>query len=162
MKRLFKFLHEVGTVGMMGAVAAQLIMAVHAQGLPDLEYAAVRQSILLVSEWLLLPSLCVVLLSGLWAMAAHSPYHNADWAWIKLGMTALVLEGTLIAVQGPAKQAAELSLRIAAGEAELGAQLQDALRHEQGGAVVVLLLATANIVLAVWRPRFRVRGAKGA
>lgn len=160
LKRLFKFLHEVGTVGMMGAVAAQLVMAVNAEGLPDLEYAAIRQSILLVSQWLLLPSLGLVLLSGLWAMAAHRPYHSADWAWIKLGMTVLVLEGTLIAVQGPARQAAELSARIAAGEPQLVTQLQQVLRHEQGGALVVLLLATANIVLAVWRPRFRVPASK--
>lgn len=156
MKRLFKFLHEVGTVGMMGAIAAQLVMAVHAEGLPAVEYAAVRQAILLISQWILLPSLGVVLLSGLWAMAAHPPYHGADWAWIKLGMTVLVLEGTLIAVQGPAQVAAELSARIAAGEPELLPRLQEVLRHEQGGAVIVLLMATANIVLAVWRPRWRV------
>lgn len=147
---------------MMGAVAAQLIMALHAEGLPADEYAAIRQSILFISQWLLLPSLGITLLSGFWAMAAHAPYHSADWAWIKLGMTVLVLEGSLISVQGPAKKAAELSARIAAGETELTATLQDVLRHELGGTIVVLVLATANIVLAVWRPRFRVRGAKEA
>ncbi|MFO0635353.1 MAG: hypothetical protein U0168_21100 [Nannocystaceae bacterium] len=50
-----------------------------------------------------MPSLLVVLVSGLCAIAVHHPFHNAGWAWLKAATTLLVLEGTLVAVQGPAQ-----------------------------------------------------------
>ncbi|MBK6922518.1 MAG: DUF2269 family protein [Deltaproteobacteria bacterium] len=83
MRRTLKFLHEVGSAGLMGAVAAQAILSFAADGRGPLEYAAMRHAILLVSQWLLVPSLLVVLVSGLAAIAAHHPFQNAGWAWMK-------------------------------------------------------------------------------
>lgn len=141
----------------MGAVAAQAILSFHADGLPASEYATMRHAILLISEWLLLPSLLVVLASGLFAMALHHPFHNAGWAWIKAATTVLILEGTLVAVQGPARTAAEVSAEIAAGDPSNAALLDDIVRHERGGLGVIAFLSVVNIALAVWRPRFRRR-----
>ena len=56
MKKTLKFLHEVGTVGVTGAVAAQFILSHTADGLPLDEYVAARQQILLLTKWLLLPA----------------------------------------------------------------------------------------------------------
>ncbi len=157
MRRTLKFLHEVGGAGLMGAVAAQAILSFAADGRGPLEYAAMRHAILLISEWLLIPSLLVVLVSGLASIAAHHPFQKAGWAWIKLLTTVLVLEGTLVAVQGPAQEAAAISAQIAAGDTTHAADLPAVIRHERGGLGVVTLLSLANIALAVWRPRWRRR-----
>lgn len=155
MKRFLKLAHEVGGVGLMGAVLTQMILSYGAEGLPPVEYATMRYAIVLVSEWLLLPSLLVVLMSGLFAMAIHHPFHNAGWVWAKAATTVLVFEGTLVAVQGPARTAAEVAAEIAAGDPSSAALMDDILRHERGGLWVVLVLSLFNIALAVWRPRFK-------
>lgn len=160
MKRWLKLAHELGGVGLLGAVAAHAILSFHADGLPAAEYATMRHAILLLSEWLLLPSLLVVLASGLFSMALHPPFHNAGWAWIKAATTVLILEGTLVAVQGPARTAAEVSAEIAAGDSANAALLDDIVRHERGGLGVIAFLSVANIALAVWRPRFRRRATE--
>lgn len=157
MKRTLKFLHEVGTVGVMGAVAAQIVLASIGPNLPAAEHAVLRQGILALARWLLLPSLGLVLLSGVFAMAVHKPFHNADWAWVKALMTPLVLEGTFIAVEGPARAAAKLSKRVAEGDEAAEAALANTLGHEWWGLWIVMLLFAAQIVLAVYRPRLRPR-----
>lgn len=154
-----KFLHEVGTAGFAGAACAQLVLSLEAEGLPPIEHATMRHAILLVSEWMLLPSLLIVLVSGLFAMAAHTAYLGAGWAWIKAALTVLVLEGTLFSVQGPAQTAAEVSAEIAAGDVSSAEILPRVVRHERGGLGVILLLSVVNIALAVWRPRLRRRRA---
>jgi hypothetical protein len=160
MKRLIKFLHEVGTVGLMGAVLAQMIMSYGAEGLDPVQFATMRHAILLVSEWLLLPSLLVVLVSGLLAMVARPTYSSQGWALLKLAMTVLVMEGTLFAVQGPAQTAATISQEIAAGNLANADSLPHIVRHERGGLLVILVLSLANIALAVWRPRFARRASQ--
>lgn len=157
-----KFLHEVGTVGFAGAVCAQLVLSLAADGRPPVEYAVMRSAILLVSEWMLLPSLLLVLLSGLLAMVAHTAYLSAGWAWIKAVLTVLVLEGTLFSVQGPAQTAAAISAKIAAGDESSAHILPRVVRHERGGLGVLLFLSVVNVALAVWRPRSRRRRAAEA
>ena len=66
-RRIFKALHELGAVGVMGSFAAFLVLVATA---PDpaeslAGYAAVRNGIAAVSRWVLVPSLLLVLCSGL-------------------------------------------------------------------------------------------------
>ncbi|MEQ9500458.1 MAG: hypothetical protein RIT81_26525 [Deltaproteobacteria bacterium] len=157
MKRLLKFLHEIGTVGLMGAIAAQIILSIAALDLPDAEYATYREAIHVVSKFLLLPSLGLVLFTGLLAIAVHPPYHNAGWAWIKALLTVAVLEGTLGGIQGPAREAATLARRIAEGDESARAAIGHVLRHESGALWMIMFLSVVNIALAVWRPKLRRR-----
>ena len=139
----------------MGSVAAQLILAVTAYDLAPDKHAVVRWGIFTLSQWLLLPSLVLVLLSGLATFGLHRAFHDAPWAWMKAVLTVAVLEGTLVAVQGPARRAAELSQKLADGEPTVAAALDEALRHERGGLWVIMGLCALNIGLAIWRPKFR-------
>jgi len=159
-RRLLKFLHEIGTVGLMGAAATQLVLTYRGDGLGPQQLALLRSVIVEITEWVLLPSLLVVLASGLFAMAMHDPYIRAPWALIKAALTVLVLEGTLFSVQGPAQTAAQITAEIAAGDLTHASALPNVLRHERGGLWVLMFLCVVNVALAVWRPKFRRRKKK--
>jgi len=150
--RLIKILHEIGAAGVMGAFAACLVLVMRGPAQPLVAYAAVRQSIAAISQWLLLPSLALVLISGLLSIAVNRAFHNAAWAWIKALLGISVFEGTLVTINASARRAAELATLAANGHAD-PAQLAQVLRTERGGLWLLLALSLVNIVLAVWRPR---------
>jgi hypothetical protein len=100
----------------------------------------------------LLPSLVIVLLSGLLAIAATSAFHNAAWAWVKALLGLSVFEGTLVTINASARRAAELAAMTASGQGD-AVQLAQTMRPEWGGLWLMLALSLVNIVLAVWRPR---------
>lgn len=152
-RRLIKLLHEIGGVGVIGAFAACLVLIITSRGEPPAAYAVTRQHILDLCRLLLLPSLALVVLSGLISIAVNEAYKNAGWAWVKALSGISLFEGTLLTVVGSARKAAELSAQAAAGGGD-PEQLAQVLRTEWGGLWVLLVVALANIVLAIWRPRF--------
>jgi hypothetical protein len=155
LRRLLKLLHEIGAVGVVGSFAACLVLVAGAPA-PSrslIAYAAVRQDIASISRWLLVPSLALVLISGLLAIAANEGYKNAAWAWIKALLGVSMFEGTLLTVGASARRAAELSALAVSGRGD-GAELAQVLHTEWGGLWLLLGLSIVNIILAVWRPRF--------
>ncbi len=158
--RLLKALHEIGAVGVMGSFAACIVLVATAPKEPLIAYAAARQGIAMITQWLLVPSLAIVLISGLLAIAATDAYKDAAWAWLKALLGLSVFEGTLVTVRASARQAAELSALAVAGHPD-AVQLAQVLRTEWGGLWLLMALSVANIVLAVWRPRL-FRRASGA
>ena len=83
LRRLIKISHEIGAIGAMGSFAACLVLVIKGPAQPLVAYAAIRQAIAAISQWLLLPSLALVLVSGLLSIAATRAFHNAAWAWVK-------------------------------------------------------------------------------
>ena len=152
LKRLLKLLHEIGAIGVGGSFASCLVLGLKGPTEPLLAYAAVRQSIAAITQWLLLPSLFVVLASGLLAIAVNRAHHDAAWAWVKALLGISMFEGTLLTVNASARRAAESSALAVSGQGD-AAQLAELLRTERGGLWVLLALSLANIWLAVWRPR---------
>ena len=71
----------------------------------------------------------------------------------KLALGIVVFEGTLIAVQGPAKREAALAAAALLGEVD-PAQLGLTASAEWKSTLVVLGVAIANVVLGVYRPKF--------
>jgi len=53
-----------------------------------------------IATWIFLPSLVLVLITGLMAMAVNPGYHSAGWAWAKLLSGILVFEWGFAAIQG--------------------------------------------------------------
>lgn len=153
LKRLIKALHELGTVGVMGSFAAVIALIVSAPAVGTSEYAAVRHGIATITHWLMVPSLEVVMLSGLVALMLNEGYMNAGWAWLKALLGVAMFEATLMQVDGTARHAAELAAQVAVGEGN-PAKLAEMLRIEWGALWLLMGLAYINLVLAIWRPRF--------
>ncbi len=157
MRRLLKFLHVMGAVGILGSMASLLVLGRAAPPETALAgYAAVRGAMAAVSTWVFLPSLGLSLMAGLLAIAVNRAYHNAGWAWAKLATGVLLFEGGLQGVQGPMRDEAERSAAALAGQADpttLAASLGRSIGSERAALWVLLAVATINVVLGIWRPR---------
>ena len=154
MRRLLKFLHTMGAVGLMGAMACLLVLLSLAPPPASLStYAVIREAMAAIASWIFLPSLAVTLIAGLLAVAANRGFHSAGWAWAKLASGILIFEAGLVNVQGPMQQEAERSAGAVAGQID-PATLAGSLAAERTTLWVLLAVATANIVLGIWRPRF--------
>jgi uncharacterized membrane protein len=156
LKKVVKLLHELGAIGFMGSLAACLVLVATSPKEPGIAYAAVRAAIAAVVHWLLVPSLVVVLISGLLAIMVNDAYLGAGWAWAKALLGLSMFEGALVTIGSSARRALQLSSSAAAGQGDPN-QLREVLRTEWGGIWLLLALCIANVVLAVWRPRFERR-----
>ncbi len=162
MRRLLKFLHEIGSIGFLGAIAALLVLHASLPEPSELErFETLRGAMASVAQWRPLPSMALVVLSGLLSMAVVPAFHSADWAWAKLVTGLLVLEVTVAAIQAPIDRAAEQARAALAGELPLTelAALGARQGPEWGSLWFVGAIAVANVVLGVWRPRFERRRA---
>lgn len=153
MRHLLKFLHTLGAIGLIGAMAALLVLSRMAPPPAALEgYALIRGAMGVIATWIFFPSLGVTLIAGLLAIAYSRAYQNAGWAWLKAASGILVFESGFVGVLGPIQQEAEQSALALAGSAD-PATLGASLHGEQGVLWVLLAVAIANVVLGVWRPR---------
>ena len=62
----------------------------------------------------------------------------------------------LATIDAPARRAAEAANRALAGELS-NAELVASIESPWGAWWVILVLAAVNVVLAIWKPRFRSR-----
>ncbi len=110
MRRLMKFLHTMGAIGLMGAMAC-LIALLSVTPPPAIlsGYAQMRGAMAAVATWVFLPSLALMLVAGLLAIALNRAFHQAGWAWVKLATGVLMFEYGFVGVQGPMQREAERS-----------------------------------------------------
>jgi hypothetical protein len=155
-RKSMKLLHELGAVGLLGSLAACLVLVATAPTDSLAGYAAVRQGVAEITKWLLVPSLAITMISGLGAIAGSDAYINAGWPWLKALLGVAMFEGTLLTVAASARRAAELSAQAVQGAGD-PALLAAAIRTEWGGLWMMIALSLANVVIAVWRPRSRRR-----
>lgn len=153
MRRVLKFLHVMGAIGLIGAMASLLVLSSVSPPPSSLAgYAAVRGAMSAISSWIFLPALGLSLMAGLLAIAFNRAYQNAGWAWVKLITGLSLFEGGLQGIQGPMQTEAEQSAAALAGHAD-AASLALSLGSERGTLWVLLAVATANVVLGIWRPK---------
>jgi hypothetical protein len=153
MRRLMKFLHTIGAIGLMGAMACLIVLLgfVPDPGLLS-EYALITAAMSAIATWVFFPSLALTLIAGLLAIAFNPPYHSAGWAWAKLATGIITFEWGFTAVLGPIQEEAELSARALTGGGDAAA-FAKSLTSERTSLWVLLVVAAANVVLGVWRPR---------
>jgi hypothetical protein len=148
-----KFMHVMGAIGLMGAMACLLVLLSFTPSPASLsEYALMRAAMGGIATWIFLPSLGLTLVAGLLAIGFNRAYQNAGWAWAKLLSGVLVFEWGFAAIQGPMQQEAELSAHALAHEADT-ATLAASLDPEWKSLWVMLAIATVNVILGIWRPR---------
>ncbi len=152
-RKALKFLHSLAACGMIGALLGYAMLLVHAPQETPAAYADMRQSVSALCNYMLFPSLAVVLVSGVFSMAAYQPFQGMHWVWIKALMGLGMFEGTLAIIGTKARRAAELSARIAEGADEADA-LAQAIASEWQALGVITALSVASVALGVWRPRF--------
>ena len=153
MRRVMKFLHTMGAIGLLGAMACLLVLLGLTPAPAQLaEYALMRGAMSEIARWVFLPSLALTLVAGLLAIAANGAYHNAGWAWVKLASGIVLFEWGFVGVLGPMQHEAALAASALAGEADV-AELGLRLSAERASLWILLAVATANVVLGVWRPR---------
>lgn len=154
MRRLLKFLHTIGAIGLMGAALSLLVLLHRAPSPQDslAGYALIREAMHDIARWIFLPSMTLTLIAGLLAIAANRGFHNAGWAWVKLASGVLVFEASLVGVQGPMRLEAERSASALAGQLD-AATLAATLVAERNTLWVLLAVATVNVVLGIWRPK---------
>ena len=161
MRKAVKILHSLAAGGLVGGLACYAILLLAAPQETPAAYADLRRSIAVISDYVLLPSLAVALVSGLVSMIVHKPFLDLGWVWIKALLGILMFKGTLTIVSAKADHAATVAARIAAGEAPPDA-LAQLLALEWGTLAVVAAIAVANVVLGIWRPRMLRLGPSAA
>ncbi|MFH6782494.1 MULTISPECIES: hypothetical protein [Methylobacterium] len=154
MRRLMKFLHTMGAVGLMGAMASLVVMlgVVPPPSSALAGYALMRGAMAAVATWVFLPSLALMLVAGLLAIALNRAFQNAGWAWVKLATGVLMFEYGFVGVQGPMQLEADRAVAALLGRVD-PATLAGSLGAERGTLWVLLAIATLNVGLGVWRPR---------
>lgn len=146
-----KALHEIASIGFGGALAACLVINLAGHRASPAEFTAARQAFAAIAQYVLVPSMAVVVVSGLIALAATRGYQDAGWAWLKALLGLSVFEATLLVVGSSRRQA-----EFAAAAADT-ALLDTLLRSERNTLWLLIALSVVNVVLAVWRPRLAVK-----
>ena len=152
-RRLIKFLHTMGAIGLMGAMASLLVLLNVAPPPASLAgYALIRGAMGAIATWIFFPSLGLTLVAGLLAIAFSPGYQNAGWAWAKAASGVLVFEAGFVGVLGPMQHEAEQSAKALAGQVD-PASLSGGLMAESGTLWVLLAVSAFNVIFGIWRPR---------
>ncbi len=151
MRQGMKVLHEISAIGVGGGLAACLVINGLSSAAATADFVVARQAVAAIARYVLMPSLFVVLVSGLLAIAATRGFHSAGWAWVKALLGLSVFEATLLTVGASSRQA-----ELAAASAD-PALLASLLRSERNTLILLLVLSVVNVVLAVWRPKLTVK-----
>ena len=153
-RKTLKIAHSVASAGLIGGLGCAMVLLSVGETASVAGYAELRASLAAISKWVLIPSMGLAVVSGLFAMVVHQPFTQMGWAWAKAALGILMFKGVLHVDGLVADHAAAVSRRIAEGAAE-AAVLREAVGHEWGMLWVVMALSVANVVLGVWRPRKR-------
>ena len=150
MQRLLKFLHTLGAIGFMGSLACLLVLETTAPPPASLAaYAQARATMAAIANWVFFPSFVLTMVPGFLSIAATRAFHTAGWAWIKAATGIVVYAGGLH-VMSPIGEQARLAADALAGRldpATLAATPHTATMW------MLMALATANVVLGIWRGR---------
>ena len=152
MKPLLKWLHVASAAGFVGVLASMLLLSLTADDSSDSAFAVARRAIQTLGESLGLPSLVLLMLTGMLLTMKQPALVEARWLWAKALLGLLVSGLVLVMVQPGVMRAAALAEMVLQGSMSVRT-LEAAIRMERIGVAISVALALLAIGLAVWRPR---------
>jgi hypothetical protein len=151
MRKAVKILHSLASCGLIGGLAAYMVVLVWSPQATPSQYADMRQAIAAISNYILVPSLGVALVTGLVAMMVQRAFQEMRWVWVKALLGFAMFEATLAVIQGKANEGLSLAQKVATG-AETAEALKVALSSEWTSLYAIMALSLAQVILGVWRP----------
>ena len=133
-------------MGFGGGLAVCLLINLTARrDLPG-EFMAARHVYDAMAQYVVIPSMVVVVATGLIALAATRGFMDSGWAWVKALLGLSVFEATLVIV-GSSHH--DIEQALAASDSSV---LEGLLRSERNTLLLLIAVTIVNVVLAVWRP----------
>lgn len=151
-RHIIKIIHLLSLAGFVGGLGATLLLADFSDNAPPSLLAALRMAVASLGESLVVPSLVLLVLSGMLLVVARPQLVRARWLWAKVVLTLAVAIIAVGVVQPAITRAAVLAAEGALGTPALG-EMTRAFAEERIGGLVVLALSALAVMLAVWRPR---------
>lgn len=151
MRQTVKFLHTISSCGLLGGLCAYMIVLLKAPAGSAASFADMRLTISAISDYIIIPSLGISLVTGLLSMMVHRPYQEKRWAWVKALLGMAMFESTLAITQAKATTAAALAVRAVEG-ADVAADLATALSSEWTALLAITGLSLLQIGFGIWRP----------
>lgn len=151
-RKVSKIMHSLAACGLIGGLACYMLLLIVNVPETPTAYADLRRVIQTISDYVILPSLGLALVTGLLSMMVHYPFTEKSWVWLKAVSGVVMFEGTLTVISAKARYAAKKSAEIAAGDAPADA-LQGLLAQEWNTLAVITAIAVVNVIIGVWRPK---------
>ena len=152
-KNLIKLLHYASLVGLAGGILVSLVLADTVDATSPSATASIHAAIALICGAVIVPSMIVMLLTGMLLVVAKPHLIGARWVWVKAVLGLVTGAVILLALQPAVNAAASISATGALGEAAPG-PLANVVASEHAAAWWTLGLVLIAMVIAVWRPRF--------
>ncbi|MBX9759528.1 MAG: DUF2269 family protein [Beijerinckiaceae bacterium] len=161
MRKALKVLHSLASCGLIGSLLAYGVLLLWAPQESAQQYADMRRTIAAISDYVLIPSLAIALVTGLLAMMVQRAFQEMRWVWLKALLGLAMFEASLAVVQAKAGAAATLSAQVAAGAAPRES-LDAVISSEWTTLIAITVLSVAQVVVGVWRPSLKRRRAAAA
>lgn len=162
MRHWLLWLHLASVGALSGSMLMLLVLADVADPMSPLTFGAVRQSMSVASNAVLVPALLLMLVTGFLLVVARPALIDARWVWAKAAIGVLIAGVAFFQVYPQANRATAYAVQSAAGSVIQSAAgraagtrepLDAALASERRGRWFNLLLALSAMFIAVWRPR---------
>lgn len=151
MARLFRFLHVIATIGLVGSLAALLAMVTGASRLPADQVVVTHQALAWTLCRVTLPSVALLWLTGLLSIAVRTAFLEMGWVWAKL-ILGMAMTGIVFIVLWPGSDA--VTERAAqSATANLRALFSPGFDREIVWTSVAIFLGAAATAFGIWRPR---------
>lgn len=151
-KNLLKLLHYASLAGLGGGIVVILVLLDTIDATSPAAVASMHAAIALVCSGLVVPSLVVLLLTGMLLVVARPQLISARWVWAKALVGVIVAVALLAGLQPLVIALASMSATGALGDAPPG-PLARTVETERWAAYLTLANVVVAMVIAVWRPR---------
>ena len=157
-RNLLKLLHHASLAGLGGGMVVILVLLDTIDATSPGAVAGMHAAIALVCGGLVVPSLVVLLLTGMLLVVARPQLINARWVWAKAFFGVIVAATLLAGFQPLVNALASMSSTGTLGTPP--GPLANMVETERWAAYLTLANVVAAMAIAVWRPRLGRAAAK--